>query len=610
MLRYLRLPFDGFVAFRRRSAALLGAGCLEPRRRRGWFVGVCFALVGVAWLTPPPVGLGVLGVTLWLLVAVYFTWTENEKRRGRIAKKIDETPPDSLPRLQDLAMFTAIAVAVVLLFIFERAQECFDLFRVEDATRPHDWMWFVLDKTYLRALPDTVELWDTRIEQLHAGRIDYYSGRDGWAGRGLVFLAYSLLYLILLQGLARIWQVRRDIREGIAGVAVDPDMAVRLGRRAVRPLLKAWQKPDISPAVRANMATALGHLGDIAALPALRDAAEDRQTPLRVREAALLALGSLDRVECVAALAGVLANDDDHPVARAAAAAGLGRLTCPEAAGPLLDKLGRIQAGHGKCRDVPDVRKEVTRALGKQLGPRRADCPEQVERAVELLLGGPVKRNLLQDAYLRVRNKAAEAIGRLGHVSGLGPLTVQMRNNDNPKLLQTIATALGELLRSLGPEALQSPEGQAALAEMMAQLKQSRNDSVREAAALGLGRSGAVSVVDELGSLLEVALRCDQEGLGEALARAIGDLDGDSGARLAALQDALGHESSQRRRLAVLDDGLPMEERIRSANELGEHRDRRGQEVLERIAGNADADAALREACRRALERIRQGGGA
>src|SRR5262245_28436836 len=115
------------------SAALLGARFLDRTPRWRCFFGTCSALLVTAAVAPPVVALVVLVVGLWLLVAVYLVWVGNEKQRGRIAKKIDNTPPDSLPRLQDVALFTAFAVPLFLLFLFEKAQAGFGLFLTKEA---------------------------------------------------------------------------------------------------------------------------------------------------------------------------------------------------------------------------------------------------------------------------------------------------------------------------------------------------------------------------------------------------------------------------------------------------------------------------------------------
>ena len=97
MLRLLRLPFDGFAVLRRHSAAMLGAGCLDATRRRRSFACGSLGLVAVAWLMPPAIGLGVSVLTVWLLVAVYGTWVENEQQRGVSPRRSTRRCPTRCP---------------------------------------------------------------------------------------------------------------------------------------------------------------------------------------------------------------------------------------------------------------------------------------------------------------------------------------------------------------------------------------------------------------------------------------------------------------------------------------------------------------------------------
>jgi HEAT repeat protein len=371
--------------------------------------------------------------------------------------------------------------------------------------------------------------------------------------------------------------------------------------------LKEWARPDVEPKVQAKLAKALGLIGDPRALPPLRQVALDHSADGAVREAALRALGDLDHPDSAAVLRQVLLEDDSAAV-RAAAAAGLGKLTRPEAAGALLEKLQRVQVRSRRNMDTQVVRKELARAIGDHLGRRLAESTanrEEVDRAVTLLLGGEGQRSLLQDAYLRVRNKAAVALGKLRDSRGIAPLTALLRDNDNPKLLQSAATALGELLGSLPDEVRNGSDGAEAVSELLRQLHESSNDSIREAAVRGLGLARAVGTAGALWEVLNPALRRDQEGLAEATAEALMKFDSAFEKRIDELRGQIGRTASQQRRLMVLDDAKPLEQRIAAARELGEYRDRRGRQALQRTADNAEAPEELRQVARETLERLR-----
>lgn len=613
MLALTRSFLAGLDRLLHHSAAVFGTASRSHYFRRTLFLGTTALLIAASALLPAGAALALLAVGVWCLAAVYWVWICNEHVRSRVAKKIDTTDPDSLPRLRDVALMTALVTPLVLLLLFDKCQRCFEPFAVRDEAGVVDWFWFVLDKTYLRALPDTLDLGIARLEGLHAGKIDYHAGGAGFGGRALVLFAWALLYAILLQGLLRWWQVRRDIDDAISGVALDPDMAVRLGRRACRPLLTAWQQPDLPAATRANMATALGRIGHERAIPALEAAAQDHAAPAEVRAASLLALGRIGGPDAARVLAAVLLDDDDVAAARAAAAEALGLLKDPAATPALLEKLRRVQAADRRKMDSPEVRKAVAAALGEHLTRRRAaagdDPAADVERAVGLLLCGEGQRSLLQDAYLRVRNRAATAVGRLGDPRALAPLTALVQENENPKLLQAGAEALGRLLGTLPAAVRDGEEGQAAVKELVRRLKESENDSVQEAAVRGLGLARAMTETALLWDVLERSLRADVESMSQAATDALRAIDPEAVPRVARLVHQVGREQSQRRRLTVLNDAAPVEERLQAARELGEYRDRRGRQALKRTADNEAAPPDLREACRVALDAIRHRSG-
>jgi HEAT repeat protein len=606
-------PVSWFRSLRDRSAALLGARVHHAWKRRAWFLAGSAALFVASWFAPPAAALGVLAVALWLLLAVSLAWGANEKLRGRIAKKIDKIEPDSLPDLRDLALLCALAVACFLPLLLKKAQDCFAVFELTREPRWWSWPWFLFSKTYLRALPDVVDLGFTRFEGLQqGGGIAYLSGWAGLPGHGLMLLAYGLLYLVLLQGLVRIWQVSRDVEEGIAGVAGDPDMAVRLGRRAVGPLLAAWQEPDLPLETRANIVTALGRIGDPTALTVLREAVRHKEP--EVREAGLRALGELDNPETAGILGKVLLNRAETVGARATAAVALGGLTCPEAAAPLLAKLEEVHQVERRYREPPRVRKEVIGAVGSHLGARRRrgeDVAALIDRAVRLLLADEKNSSLLEDVYLRVRNRTAGALALLGDARAVRPLAERLGDPQyqNPKLVQDTALALGRLMQTLRESGTEVPadDRAAAVAELARQWKESPNDSVRQAAARALGMCGAVERKEELIAAFRAALKAGQEDLAEALKEGVCAIDPAQAEHLTDLEKRTGRLWSQRRRHALLDGERDLDERLSAARELGEYRDTWGLKALRLTAGSPDTPAELRAACAEAIGQIEAG---
>src|SRR5206468_11416310 len=111
----------------------------------------------------------------------------------------------------------------------------FDLFKVAGPHTFLDWLWFSLDKTYLKALPDWSVLYG-----VHISSIDF----DQPWGRHLVLLSRLTFDYILIQGVLRLLAIRATIGEAVAAVKADPDLSVRLGRRAIPPLTKRLHDPD------------------------------------------------------------------------------------------------------------------------------------------------------------------------------------------------------------------------------------------------------------------------------------------------------------------------------------------------------------------------------
>jgi HEAT repeat protein len=610
MLRPLSSLIAGYEAILDASAALLGARELEARSRRVRFLVVCCCLFLAAALVPAPLALPILVVSLWLLVATCLAWGVNEKLRGRIAKKIEDTRPDSLPDLRDLALLTGLAVPCFLPLLLEKAQRCFSLFHLEGQPGPFAWLWFLLDKTYLRALPDAVDLGLLRLEGLHGEGIDYLPGWLGYPGRGLVLIAYTLVYLVLLQALGRLWQIHRDLAEGIAGVIRDPDMAVRLGRRAVKPLLATWQQNHLTATARANILTALGRIGDPAALTVLGETALRYAEP-EVRQAALLALADLEAQGTTGILARVLHDSAESVATRATAADALGRLSSPDAAEPLLGKLEEVHQLDRRYREGANVRKEVVRAVGQHLGRRRSKGEEVaglIDRAVRHLLADEQNTSLLEDVYLRVRNKVAGALAELGDARAILPLVDRVcdPHYQNPKLVQDTVLALGQLCHSLRQEgkALSTEVRERVLAVLSHQFRSSPNDSVRQAAARALGHCAAVEFQKELLEGFKAALKSGQEELAQALEEGLCAIDPELANALSDLERRTSWLWSQRRQQVLLDAERNLEERLQAVSELGEFGDARGLKALRMTATHSEIPEKLRVACVEAISKI------
>jgi hypothetical protein len=230
----------------------------DPRRRFPILLGVFAVLEILGKLAPPPLSLISLGVAYAGVLAIGRAWVVNEKRRTAIAKKLVDGNPDAMPDLRWTALVAALQLLVIFPLLFHELHRTYELFVVHADATPWDWFWFSIDKTYLKALPDWTVLYNVHITSIDAA--------SPW-GRHLLLLSRLTFDYILIQGILRLLAIRTTIQEAVAVVKTDPDMAVRLGRRAVMPLIAKLSDPD--PQMRGAAANALTQLSDPRALEPL-----------------------------------------------------------------------------------------------------------------------------------------------------------------------------------------------------------------------------------------------------------------------------------------------------------------------------------------------------
>ena len=158
--------FAGFAAIRDHSAALLGVRLLAPvaapglvpcrgrrpvRRRRA----------RAARRRPRRAGRRLVAAGVLLLA-----WGANEKQPR--PDRQEDRPHPSRPAARSARrrpLLTALAVPCFLPLLLAKAQDCFGLFLPRGQPGPLAWLWFLLDKTYLRALPDAVDLGFARLQE-------------------------------------------------------------------------------------------------------------------------------------------------------------------------------------------------------------------------------------------------------------------------------------------------------------------------------------------------------------------------------------------------------------------------------------------------------------
>jgi hypothetical protein len=244
-------------------AVPFGVGIADPLRRYPLMLGVFAVLYVLAILSIPYVSLAALGFGYVGVLAIGRAWVRNEKERTAIVKKLAHGDPDQMPDLRRAALVSALQLFILFPLIFQHLEQRFHLFKVHDNPTFGDWLWFSLDKTYLKALPDWSILYG-----IHISSIEF----DAPWGRHLVLLSRLTFDYILIQGILRLLAIRATIGEAVAAVKADPEMAVRLGKRAVAPLIDKLYDSD--RAVRGAAANALMQLGETETLARVAEGSE------------------------------------------------------------------------------------------------------------------------------------------------------------------------------------------------------------------------------------------------------------------------------------------------------------------------------------------------
>jgi hypothetical protein len=249
---------DAFGALDRAFCAIavvFGTTVRNPWQRYAIMAGVFTFIYVLGALHLGAVSLAALVFGYVGILAIGRAWVVNEKQRTAIAKKLADGEPEKMPDLRGAALFAALQLFILFPLLFRQAQLQYHLFAVAGETSFGDWVWFAVDKTYLKALPDWSVLYGVHISSI---------GFEAPGSRHLVMLARLTFDYILIQGIFRLLAIRATVNEAVAAVKADPELAVRLGRRAVKPLIAKLSDPD--KAVRGAAANALTQLGEADAL--------------------------------------------------------------------------------------------------------------------------------------------------------------------------------------------------------------------------------------------------------------------------------------------------------------------------------------------------------
>ena len=312
-------------------------GCIQ-------FLLVYAALYTTAWKQSQELALPSLALAWIGMLVVGRAWVKNEKRRSNIARKlVEEVDPDRKPDLRFLALLSSLQVFVIFPLLFWKlslpsAAPLFaataDPLFIAAAETPW-WHWPLY--TLKECVAPFVE--SGQLDAVFATEITAKSG----IAETLIGVLRTTLDWLLFVGLLRLFAIHRTNREVVSDAALrnDNEMAVRLGRRALRPLLRHLRHPGED--VRVAAVAALGRIGRSQATdPLIRlfetDASRD------VREACAASLGQIGDQRAVLPLVASLEVDDVHSARiRNAVARALGQLGDDRAVLPLIERLDRFQ---------------------------------------------------------------------------------------------------------------------------------------------------------------------------------------------------------------------------------------------------------------------------
>jgi HEAT repeat protein len=417
---------DALVAF----GAVFGTSIRDRVTRALVGQGIYLVLYLIALFAPPGVALAALLFGYVGVIAVGRAWVANEKLRTAIAKKLDDRDPDRLPDLRLAALGSALQLIVLFPLLFYNLQRLFVPFRVPEGANWLSWLEFTFEPN----LSDAV-----------SGDGITFDARQG-VGRHLITLKRLTVDLILIQGILRLFAITATAREAVQALKKDPEMARRLGRRAVEPLIDRLGDDDA--AVRENAAWVLGQVGDARAVEPLAKALTDPVAKVRWRAAT--SLGAIRDGAAVEPLIRALSDEDLG--ARTAAAQALAELGDRTAVLPLLTVLRSTAAAQTRAAAVLALQGLGDPAAVEALLEALADAHDDVSRAAALALGrlrdGRAVEPLVGLVADRARSEllrydAARALGALGGPKGVAAL-VQALGDADPLLRQVAAGALAE----------------------------------------------------------------------------------------------------------------------------------------------------------------------
>jgi len=230
---------------------LFGTGIVDPAMRMFALLGAFALLHALALAAPPIIGWICAWLGYWGVIGIGRAWVANEKLRGAVAKKIEDLDVDTLPDLRAAALVSALQLIVLIPFLLQNSHELFGLYAIPYEADGRDWILFSFD-LLCKAILDWSEVYGVQFSDI---------GYENIWGRHLVMLLLLTIDFILIQGLIRIFEIRRVINDGVRAVQRDPEMAARLGARATLPLIESLRGTTSQDGQRAIL-EAFGIIGD------------------------------------------------------------------------------------------------------------------------------------------------------------------------------------------------------------------------------------------------------------------------------------------------------------------------------------------------------------
>lgn len=352
--------------------------------------------------------LGVLGVGR--------AWVANEKLRTKIARKLSDEDPDELPDLRISALLSSLQLFAIIPLLMKSSHEIFDLYVVPPDATLLDWMLLGVDLLF-RSILDWSEIYGVKMSSIEL---------DSIGGRHLVMAFLLTIDFILIQGIVRIFEIRRTISEGVAAAVRDPEMAYRLGRRAVPSLLLMLEDDTVMGEDCQHVIEALAVLRERKACELIIARFENEDT----RITAVAAMVAIDYLPPL-----LLALSSDNTSIRMGAITAIRRMADPEAISNLASAMRTADSNE---------REKIIRAFGSigisahhHLIAALADSSKDVQLAALQNLALDSSETLMMKLIVMAENPdpdvrlaAVDAMQRFSDGRIVAPLVASLEDSD------------------------------------------------------------------------------------------------------------------------------------------------------------------------------------